>query len=221
MAKTYILTKKDKDNEYDIQEWKDEKPPMMKCGHSANSFWTNLPGHEGKNIHTCVICDADGRIAVGVPDLRGRLAKCGCGNTRESNMGLAFFEYKGPDSTAASRICKKCSYTHYAHLPLWKYELSIRRDWFKLKNITTKENRQEHMPDKKTMDTFLQQRIKQLIKNSKTPVYGPDRPESLSEIFEIRIVSIDGPLPSGAGHEFEKHGPYKYDSYYCGCNGWD
>ena len=65
---------------------------LMKCGHSAQ-------GVDEAGRPACVICagiDAGAtEIAEEVPNLDGRQACCSdCGNTRESEFGLAFFEYR-------------------------------------------------------------------------------------------------------------------------------
>jgi hypothetical protein len=86
--------------------------PLMMCGHAANSTIGASPA--------CVICWPKPEsllVAVTVPDLAGRLAICGCGNTEPSRAGLAFFEYLGPGSRRAVTQCKHCRYSVEAHDP--------------------------------------------------------------------------------------------------------
>ena len=85
---------------------------MMKCGHAANA--TN-----GDGKPSCAICiglraGAD-EVDTAPPDLSGRQAKCSCGRIEQSDAKrLAFFEYCGLGSRAATEICK-CGYADVAH----------------------------------------------------------------------------------------------------------
>ncbi len=47
----------------------------------------------------------------------GRNAKCGCGRIEPSSTELAFFEFRGDESTAAKYTCKHCGYFEVAHTP--------------------------------------------------------------------------------------------------------
>lgn len=194
------------------------KMSLMKCGHTAMAVDEN-------GNPCCVICHGDPRSQIveeDLPDLTGRLAKCDCGNTRESSIELPFFEYKGPNSHAAKEMCKLCRYGIIAHLPKWEYRLVMKRDWFKNKNIDDDIVRTEHFPNKKVAENYLQARMNQLLEQSGIPwSYGENKGEIATKIYKINIDYIKGPLPSGTNHEFVSHGPYKYDSYYCGCKGWD
>ena len=194
------------------------KTVLMKCGHAAMAIDQN-------GNPCCVICHGDPRstmIEDNAPDLTGRLAKCGCGNTRESSIDLPFFEYKGPDSFAAHNTCKLCPYHLRAHWPKWEYKLVLIRDWFKNKNIKEDEVRTEHMPNRESMEHYVKSRMENWVEDSKRPwMFGEDKDKVVTEIHEIKIDYIKGPLPSGRGHDFVPHGPYKYDEFYCGCRGWD
>ncbi|KKN22342.1 hypothetical protein LCGC14_0916080 [marine sediment metagenome] len=193
------------------------KMPMMKCGHTAMAI-------NGKKEPCCVICHGDPRSEIidDLPELTGRLAKCGCGNTRESSIELAFFEYKGQDSLASKEMCKLCSYALTAHWPRWEYQILIVRDWFKHKNIKTDEIRTEHLPNKKAIEGYVKARISQLL--SQTGILfssGEQKGEIATKIYEAKAGYIKGPLPSGSEHDFVPHGIFKYDVFYCGCRGWD
>ena len=121
--------------------------PMMKCGHQANA--RGRPAGEEAFRPSCAICSCF-EVADTTPDFTGRLARCGCGNTQPStdHDHLAFFEYRGPGSADASRLCS-CGYTEGAH--------------------------------------------------------GTDKPH----------------LQKLNNHTFTPHGPYEFDTYYCGHAGWD
>ena len=192
--------------------------PLMKCGHTAMAI-------NGKtNKPCCVICHGDPRseITDDLPDLTGRLAKCGCGNTRESSIKLPFFEYKGPNSYASRNECKLCSYHLRAHWPKWEYQILMKRDWFKHKNINDDKTRTEHLPNRESAELYVKADIKSLLSSKGIPFSsGEHKGEIATKIYEAKIGYIKGPLPSGRNHDFVPHGPYKYDSFYCGCRGWD
>jgi hypothetical protein len=52
-------------------------------------------------------------------DLAARIAKCGCGKTRQSNdKYLNFFEYQGPGSDSAELSCGQCGMHRVVHQPI-------------------------------------------------------------------------------------------------------
>lgn len=88
-------------------------PPLMECGHAANATWND----NGTPRPSCAICAGIGgraglTVADGRPSLDGRKARCTynqknepnykgtgrncrtCGGERDSEWGLAFFEYR-------------------------------------------------------------------------------------------------------------------------------
>jgi hypothetical protein len=77
---------------------------FMKCNHSANA----ITKKDGEWIDICTFCHAinpDSEIEADPPDLTGRKARCGyCGETVDSNLGLAFFGYQ-PDKETDSYYC--------------------------------------------------------------------------------------------------------------------
>jgi len=48
-------------------------------------------------------------------ELFGRTARCSCGAERSSDYALAFFEYRGENSRAATVSCLHCGYYEEAH----------------------------------------------------------------------------------------------------------
>lgn len=85
---------------------------MMTCGHAANAVRILKDG----STPACAICDCITQAET--PDLTGRTAIC-CSekSIRPSDPDkLAFFEYRGPGSKAATLACK-CGYAEMAHTP--------------------------------------------------------------------------------------------------------
>ncbi len=90
--------------------------------------------------------------ADALPDLTGRMAKCGCGHTVASTFdnSIAFFQFRGEGSRDALENCKNCWYSRRAH-----------------------------------------------------------EPEVMAKNLALKCTN------------FEPHGPYEFDSFYCGCRGWE
>lgn len=88
--------------------------PMMQCGHVANAT-------RGDSFPVCAICigiDPRGALVVAqLPDLTGRIARCGCGATSPSSRKLPFFLFRGEGSYHALDNCKHCRYGQMAHDP--------------------------------------------------------------------------------------------------------
>jgi len=91
--------------------------PMMQCGHAAQGYADNDPGKP-----VCVICaglDPRAYLVAEEPDLKGRRARCAyfrtCGSEVDSSTSLAFFEYTGLGSKAATEICMHCGFSERAH----------------------------------------------------------------------------------------------------------
>lgn len=96
---------------------------MMMCGHAAQ-------GHNHHGAPVCVVCSPkiEGQIVdVRSLPLAGRVARCHCGKEVASSTELAFFEYRGPGSTA-SRSCRNCRFAEIAHTPDATYVNSNRRN---------------------------------------------------------------------------------------------
>ncbi len=92
--------------------------PLMQCGHAANAVCTNKGGvHYDPPIPSCAICSCID-VATDAVNLTNRKARC-CNQAslKDSNLDLAFFEYKGPGSIRAATMCDNCHYSQVAHDP--------------------------------------------------------------------------------------------------------
>lgn len=87
---------------------------ILACGCAANA--TDGDGNPSCAIHVG-LCDTS--IANVQPSLEGRTARCGCGRKEPSTVDLAFFEYRGEGSQAATGTCKHCAYFECAHDPAY------------------------------------------------------------------------------------------------------
>lgn len=126
---------------------------LMNCGCVGVARHNNP--HDGLEAGhpSCVthMSDLNACTPAKTPNLEGRFARC----TKDceivpSNVNLAFFEYRGPDSPASKMHCAQCGYYESAH----------------------------------------------------NPTDGRPR---------FQTVCLN----------FRPHGPYEFDSYYCGHGGWD
>ena len=87
---------------------------ILECGHSANA--TDGKGNPACAIHSTA---QGGTTPVKTaPDLTARQARCSCGATANSSMGLAFFEYLGDGSRDATELCRNCGSGYVTHLEL-------------------------------------------------------------------------------------------------------
>jgi hypothetical protein len=85
---------------------------MMVCGHVANAQRKTANGW----LPSCAICDCDQQTTM--PDLEERQAICCTSNSLRWSIEhdkLAFFEYRGEGSPAATTTCKHCRYALIAH----------------------------------------------------------------------------------------------------------
>ena len=87
---------------------------MLECGHAANA--TNEAG-----APACAICAGDpgggSERPVATPDLTDRMARCTCDHAPvPSSTDLAFFEFRGEGSRAATEHCLHCRYFEVAHV---------------------------------------------------------------------------------------------------------
>jgi hypothetical protein len=85
---------------------------LMACGHVAQGV-----DKEGNPV--CVVCigldkRATFTMTIFEDMLRGRTASCSCGKLVASSLDLAFFEFRGEGSRAATEICT-CGYSIAAH----------------------------------------------------------------------------------------------------------
>jgi hypothetical protein len=80
-------------------------PPMMGCGHAANSVAKHADGTESPSCVICVGIHPGADTIVEGPDLTGRTARCGsCDRKVPSDPALAFFAHR-PDQPADSFYC--------------------------------------------------------------------------------------------------------------------
>lgn len=83
-------------------------PPMMGCGHTANSTRDGKP--------SCVMCtglNPEADVVIEIPDVTGRMARCSCGKLVPSDPSrLAFFQSA---EIRARQTCKVCRYAAIAH----------------------------------------------------------------------------------------------------------
>ena len=82
--------------EFKYEEYDPKNPPMMMCGHSGQAVWHAPKEFDNKKLMCCVICDGlPSKVArMDSLDLKGRTAKCYCGNKVDSAPTLAFFKHK-------------------------------------------------------------------------------------------------------------------------------
>lgn len=92
--------------------------PMMTCGHTAQGKLTMRAGVAlDPPIPYCGVCECE-TVDEAPPSLEGRTARCGyyshCRHEEPSAYTLAFFEYNGAGSRAATEYCR-CGYQRVAH----------------------------------------------------------------------------------------------------------
>lgn len=100
--------------------------PLMQCGHAANAIARDHirldeagRPKESRELEpdkpACAICSCV-ELAIELPNLEGRTAKCDmCKRITPSCMNLAFFQYRGDGSRAATETCAVCRYHKVAH----------------------------------------------------------------------------------------------------------
>lgn len=91
---------------------------LMNCGCAGMAKHNNA--HDGLEAgHPSCVTHIPAKAACEIataPSLEGRFAKCGNGcPVVPSSVGLAFFEYLGPDSPASKQNCAQCGYYESAH----------------------------------------------------------------------------------------------------------
>ena len=84
--KIYVI--KEKEGELTIEEWKKEVPPIMQCGHQAQSIWHSPKEFGHKQIWACPVCGGkESKIIQDSPvEFEGKF-KCSynCGSFAEWN----------------------------------------------------------------------------------------------------------------------------------------
>ena len=204
-------------------------PPLMQCGCLAMAV--------DKDGNPCCVVHAPDPRAYKIaekPDLAGRKARCHyygkktrksecnykgdvkedgvwiCRCEQPSDKPLPFFKYLGPGSPASEEYCKHCSYTYKAHWPIFQIEIRITRRWHKIPESISMKQLKQHLPDKDAAELFAKVQIEKFLKHT----------DEETIIYKAELIGITGPHPSGRDHEFEEHGPWEYDEFYCGCHSW-
>jgi len=68
MKKEKIYFIKEKESRFEIEEWKENLPPIMECGHQAQSIWYSPKELGKKKIWNCVICNGkESRVIQDTP----------------------------------------------------------------------------------------------------------------------------------------------------------
>ena len=89
---------------------------MLACGHTANAIRKIVHEEDIEWVDACAICDCIEPATM--PDLEERQAICCTSNSLRWSIEhdrLAFFEFRGEGSPAATTICKHCKYALIAH----------------------------------------------------------------------------------------------------------
>ncbi len=84
--KIYVIKEKEKVGKFEIGEWKKKLPPLMKCGHQAQSIWYAPKELNNKKIWVCVICDGkESKVIQNIPSDFGGRFECNyrCGSFAE------------------------------------------------------------------------------------------------------------------------------------------
>jgi hypothetical protein len=135
-------------------------------------------------------------------DLTGRMAKCAYGDTIKPSdpKVLAFFEYRGEGSYDAEHMCKHCPYHEKAHRFFPYYYPGCCPN--------CNEDALWYLGEPNESDPLSAYEWGCYV------CKGVFFPEQLDRGQPKKN-------PTYVPHEFEPHGPYEYDRFYCGCHGWD
>lgn len=192
---------------------------LMKCGHTAQAI-------DKDGNPCCVICIGNPlaeQVEENLPDLTGRLAKCGCGNTRESSISLPFFEYLGLGSYEAKNMCN-CGYYRIAHYPYWQAKIEKIQRWFKIdsyKHIITNEFHAPHCLSMIIAEKWYQSVVEDMNRDySKCSDYTKKFHEE-TKIKSVKFLGVKQIKNNLECNGFKPTGSQKYDRFYCGCRGWD
>ena len=211
---------------------KSDEMPMMACGHRANSLGT--PAGGGEQRPACVICSCF-IVSSWQPELSGRRARCDhygrathgsecnyggdrdnvCYCEQPSDGPLAFFSYLGPGSFSAVAVCE-CGLYEKPHRQPWNVVVMVDRNWFKCGRIEMKVEHTLYADTKETAEVEAEaERIRRIKWD------GPNGGKEETRIFGARIASLEPIRRTAKCKEFRPRGPSTYDSFYCGCHGWD
>jgi hypothetical protein len=168
--------------EKEFKAMEKDNPPIMKCGHAANSVLEKKNGvvfDPPKPF--CAIHD-EMELADVPPELEGRTARCGyCRKAVPSHKGLAFFEYRGAGS-ADETLCAHCGCYPVAHkVPCFRCEAM-------------------HDPER-------------VVNGHLCTCFCHDNNAKDGNCRMTKDAKV--------AYHYEARGPNEFDSYYCGCRGWD
>lgn len=197
------------------------KRVMLKCGCAAHA--RKKVGDDW--VPSCVVHDCIEQVAA--PILNGRLAKCGCGNTRPSSLELAFFEFQGEGSPEATEKCK-CGARDRLHLPHWEAKIKVVRRWFKIERSESVHTESIHAADEDEARLWAEAHVRRWWKIGNSKMFNSETlqyEEGLTKVNEVTLLSLKR-TPTPKYHvkvcgNFVPAGAAKYDRYYCGCRGWD
>lgn len=198
-----------------------DKPVMLRCGCAAHA--RKKVGEDW--VPSCVVHDCIEQVAT--PILDGRIARCDCGNTRQSSPTLPFFTFQGDGSPKATDECK-CGAIERLHRPYWEARFKITRRWFKIERYEESRTEGIHAVDEEEAKAWADahaRRFKQMgegkMFNSQTQQYE----EGLTRVYSVDLLSLKR-MPAPKYHikvcgEFRPAGAAQYDRFYCGCRGWN
>jgi hypothetical protein len=134
---------------------------------------------------------------------------------RPSTDRLAFFEYLGPGSFTANYKCK-CGLYEKPHRQPWKLVVMVDRNWYKCGRIDFRREATLYANSREDAEREAEAERTRFLEWD-----GPNGGKEETRIFGARIVSLEPASRKVKCTEFLPRGPAEFDSYYCGCRGWD
>jgi hypothetical protein len=182
---------------------------FMECGCVAHATHGNEHDTLSAGHPTCI---THGNCTIVGPfDLTDRQARCSCNKITTSSPDLPFFEFRGVDSPSSKDKCK-CGYHETAHWPLWKADIKYVRRWFKIERSEGTHSFTKHLPDKETAELWAALQPERWLNWTNNPE---------TKVFEAELIGVHQVRNPLKCKRFAPHGPYPFDSYYCGHGGWD
>ena len=187
---------------------------LMKCGCVSQGVCSGRNGVTfDPPIPACIVHEcydpADEK-----PNLDGRIAQCAYlpkGHApKPSSLDLAFFEFQGEGSPAATDKCK-CGYAWIAHQPRWAASIKVKRRWYKIDPQESVMTREFHAPPD----------LKEKRAEIEADFFRKQTHSENTKVYSAEVTSIRGTKNPLKCREFKAHGPHEFDKYYCGCRGWD
>lgn len=187
--------------------------PMMKCGCAAQGTCSSMGGVEyNPPIPSCVVHSCIEVAETQIPN--DRMAKCDCGKISPSSPNLPFFEFKGEGSPSSKERCKHCGYFESAHWPSWMAHIRVVRRWFKIERYDEVMKRHFNAPE--DLKELIAEHEADFFRSQMSATHSPE-----TRVHSVEVVQITPERNTHQCKTFEPHGPYEFDSYYCGCRGWD